>query len=209
MLDMAQLKGDVRRLSWSADNSRLHVQTSDRDGVRDYIVTVPEGVISRAFGEPEWASEFWARKSALTAPGAPDLRIEVVEDHQRTKPAPFTGGFTAGGAQAVDQRNPVDTFAIEVKLKLLGQEVGYFLNDVAVAGLTFGWGPPATGTIAFVDEKGRVVLFDRERRKQIVPGTSDALFPAWSTDGSHLAFLQKAGRHAYRLVTVALSPANG
>jgi len=206
VLDGTAVKGEVRRLSWAGDNSRLHVQTVDGNAVRDYIVSLPDGVVSAAFGEPEWAAAFWATKSSLTAPGAPDLRIEVLEDHQRTKPTPFTGGFTAGGAQAVDQRNPVDTFAIEVKLKLLGQEVGYFLNDVAMAGVTYGWGPSGSGAIAFVDDKGRVVLFDRERRKQIVPGTKDALLPAWSADGSRLAYLQKIGRRTYRLVVVAIEP---
>jgi hypothetical protein len=205
VLDMNTLKGEIRRLSWSADNTRLHVQTADRGAIHDYIVTLPEGVISPAFGEPEWAAEYWTKKSSLSAPGSPDLRIEVIEDHQRTKPTPFTGGFTAGGAQSVDQRNPVDTFAIEVKLKLLGQEVGYFLNDVAMAGFTYGWGPADSGAIAFVDEKGRVVLFDRGRRKKVVPGTKDALMPAWSADGTHLAFLQKIGRRSYRLAVVTIS----
>jgi hypothetical protein len=61
--------------------------------------------LSIAFGEPEWAVTYWAMKADLAAPRRSGLKIEVVEDHQRTKPAPFTGGFTAGGAQAfVDAR---------------------------------------------------------------------------------------------------------
>jgi WD40-like Beta Propeller Repeat len=140
-------------------------------------------------------------KSDLAAPGDPGLKIEVIEDHQRTKPAPFTGGSAAGGAQTVDQRNPNDTFAIEVTLKLLGQEVGYFLNDVAFGGVTFGWGPLGSSAIAFVDDKGRVVLLDRDKHKKIVPGTRDATFPAWSPDGRRIADLQKDGRRKYRLMT--------
>ena len=62
-------------------------------------------------------------KSDLAAPGQPALKIDVIEDHQRTRPAPFLPGSSNGG-QTIDQRNPNDTFAIEVKLKLLGQEVG-------------------------------------------------------------------------------------
>jgi WD40 repeat protein len=205
VLDPSVVKGDVRRLSWSTDNRALHLQTLDRAVVRDFIVTLPDGVVSLAFGEPEWAASYWAAKADLSAPGEPRLRIEVIEDHQRTKPVPFTGGFTAGGAQAVDQRNPVDTFAIEVKLKLLGQEVGYFLNDVAFGGITFGWGPRGSGAIAFVDEKGRVVLFDRDRHKQVIAGTRDALLPAWSPDGSTLAFLLKDARRAYRLMVASIA----
>ena len=122
-LDMKVLKGELRRLSWSADRTYIHVQTLDRTTLRDYIVTLPEGAISAAFGEPEWAQQYWTTKSSLTAPGAPDLKIEVLEDHQRTQPMPFSGGFTNGGAQTVDPHNPRDTFAIEARLKLLGEEV--------------------------------------------------------------------------------------
>jgi hypothetical protein len=125
-LDMHLMKGDVRRLSWSPDGGHIHIQTIERETVRDYIVTLPEGEVSLAFGEPEWAARYWTMKSDLEAPGVAGMKIEVLEDHQRTRPTPFSGGFTAGGAQAVDPRNPVDTYSIEVKLELLGEEVGYF-----------------------------------------------------------------------------------
>jgi len=205
-LDMDVLKGDVRRLSWSADDAYIHLQTQDRDALHDYIVSLPEGVVSLAFGEPEWSARYWAVKSDLAAPGVSDLKIEVFEDHQRTRPAPFTGGFAPNGGQTIDQRNPVDTFAIEVKLKLLGEEVGYFLNDVAYGGITFGWGPTGSGTLVFVDDKGRVVLFDRDKHKQVVPATKEARLPAWSPDGSRVAFIQKDGRRKYRLMIATLSP---
>jgi hypothetical protein len=204
-LDMNVLRGEVRRLSWSADSSYLHVQTIERDALRDYIVTLPEGIVSIAFGEPEWATHYWAMKSNLAAPGAADVKIDVVEDHQRTRPAPFTGGFTNAG-QTVDQRNPVDTYAIEVKLKLLGQEVGYFLNDVAFGGITFGWGPAGSGAIAFVDEKGRVALFDRAKHKRTIPSTKNATLPAWSPDGSRVAFIQKDNKRIYRLMMATVAP---
>jgi len=204
-LDPAVLKGSVRRLSWSVDGQYLHLQTIDRDVLHDYIVDVRARALSLAFGEPEWAAMYWATKSDLAAPGLSGLRIEVIEDHQRTKPAPFSGGFANGGAQTVDQRNPNDTFAIEVKLKLLGEEVGYFLNEVAFGGITFGWGPAGTGALAFVDGKGRVVLFDREKRKHVVPGTKSATLPAWSPDGTHVAFIERDGRRNSRLMTTSIS----
>src|SRR5262245_949710 len=166
-LDMKVLKGDLRRLSWSVDGRYLHVQTLEGKAVHDYIVRLPEGEISAAFGEPEWAQQYWTMKSSLAAPGAPDLKIEVLEDHQRTHPMPFTGGFdpNTGGAQTVDPRNPRDTFAIEARLLLLGQEVGYTLNEVAMAGGSYGWGPAGSAAIAFIDTSGRVTLFDRAKHK--------------------------------------------
>ena len=204
-LDMNVLKGAVRRLSWSPDGLYLHVQTIDRDVLHDYIVALDDKEISLAFGEPEWAAAYWARKADLSAPGEPGLKIEVIEKHQRTRQTPFAGGFSAGGAQTVDQRNPTDTFAIEVSLKLLGEEVGYFLNDVAYGGITFGWGPSGSGLLVFADAKGRIALFDRQKHKKIVAGTKDAVLPAWSSDGTHVAFLQKDNRRIYSLMTATIS----
>jgi len=204
-LDMNVLKGEVRRMSWSPDGLYLHVQTIERDALRDYIVAVEDKAISLAFGEPEWASSYWTRKSDLAAPGDPALKIEVIERPQRTRPAPFAGGFSNGGAQTLDQRNSNDTFAIEVSLKLLGEEVGYFLNEVAYGGITYGWGPPGSGAIVFSDAKGRLSFFDRQKRKKAVPGTKDALLPAWSPDGHRVAYLEKDSRRIYRVMITSVS----
>lgn len=203
-LDMNVLKGEVRRMSWSPDGRYLHVQTIERDTLHDYIVALEDKAVSLAFGEPEWSSAYWTRKADLAAPGDPGLKIEVIEKHQRTRPAPFAGGFSAGGAQTVDQRNPNDTFAIEVSLKLLGEEVGYFLNDVAYGGITYGWGPAGSGAIVFADARGRLSFFDRQKHKKTVPGTKDAVLPAWSPDGTRVAYLERAGRRSYRLMTSTL-----
>jgi hypothetical protein len=204
-LDMSVLKGELRRMSWSPDGRYLHVQTIDRDGLHDYIVALEDKAVSLAFGEPEWSSAYWTRKADLASPGDPGLKIEVIEKHQRTRPAPFAGGLAAGGAQTVDQRNPTDTFAIEVSLKLLGEEVGYFLNNVAYGGITYGWGPTGSGAIVFADARGRLSFFDRQKHKKAVPGTKDALLPAWSPDGSHVAFLQKDSRRTYRVMVTSIS----
>ena len=204
-LDLRTLKGELRRLSWSADGTYLHVQTLDRKTLRDYIVTLPEGSISAAFGEPEWADHYWAMKSALSAPGASGLTIEVIEDHQRTRPQPFTGGFTNNGAQAVDPRNPRDTFAIDARLTLLGEEIGYFLNEVAMAGGTYGWGPSGSGAIAFVDPAGRVTLFDRAKHRKVLVTAKGAAMPAWSSDGARVAYVQRMGRDRYRLMAITVT----
>jgi hypothetical protein len=175
-LDMNVLKGEVRRMSWSPDGLYLHVQTIERDALRDYIVALEDKEISLAFGEPEWASSYWTRKSDLAAPGDPP------EDRSHREAATDAAGavrrrILAGGAQTLDQRNSNDTFAIEVSLKLLGEEVGYFLNEVAYGGITYGWGPSGSGAIVFADARGRLSFFDRQKHKKAVPGTKDALLP--------------------------------
>jgi len=41
------------------------------------------------------------------------------------------------------------------------------------------------------------MLLDRDKHKQTVSCIKDALLPAWSTDGTRLAWVQKAGRKKY------------
>jgi hypothetical protein len=98
----------------------------------------------------------------------------------------------------------VDAYEAEITLRLLGLEISNWVNAVAIAGETFGWGPPGSGAIAFVNG-GPITLFDQAKRKKVVPATKGALLPAWSNDGTHLAFVQKSGRRKYRLMTAALT----
>jgi len=200
-VDMNVAKGDVRRLSWAPNGESIHLQTQDsRSGsVFDYIIDLGNGEISLAFGEPVWASEYWARKSALTAPGLPGMKLEVTENNRRTRPTPFAGGFSNGGAQTPDPQNPVDAFEHEVTLRFQGEELGHWVNGAPMAGDTFGWGPDGSGALAFTDKNGRVVLLDRAKRKLAVAGVKDASFPAWSLDGARVAWLQKSGRKTFTL----------
>ena len=134
----------------------------------------------------------------------PSLKLEITENNRRTRPVPFTGGFANGGAQTPDPKNPVDAYEHELTLRYRGQEIGNWINGAPMAGDTFGWGPPGTGTLVFADSHGRLTLIDPAKRRRAVPGTKDAAFPAWSSDGARLAFLQKAGRRKYTLMTAGV-----
>jgi hypothetical protein len=207
-LDMSQLKGEMRRLSFSPDGRNIHVQTAEAGAAaHDYIVTMPDGVISRAFGEPEWAAAYWAMKSDMGAPGIPSLRLEVQQDNRRTRPAPFNGGFANGGAYTPDVKNPVDAFESEVTLRLLGVQLGNWINGAPMAGETYGWGPAGSGAIVFVGSGDRLTLMDQRARRQVVATIKGVSMPAWSGDGTRLAFLQKAGKKRYRLMTAAVGRA--
>nr|MBA3948644.1 hypothetical protein [Acidobacteriota bacterium] len=73
-----------------------------------------------------------------------------------------------------------------------------FDNTVIVPGLTFGWGPSGTKVMAYAEPaKGRIVVMDGDGDRREVGGTKDALLPAWSTDGSRLAWLERAGRNRF------------
>jgi hypothetical protein len=204
-IDMNQLKGELRRLSWSPDSRNIHLQTAET-GVapHDYIVTVMDGVVSQAFGEPEWAAGYWRMKSDLGAPGLPSLRLEVQSDNRRTRPIPFAGGTANGGAYTPDVKNPVDAFESEVTLRLLGVAIGNWINGAPMAGETFGWGPAGSGAIVFVGRGDRLTLMDQQARRKVVAAIKDTSMPAWSSDGAHLAFLQKIGKKRYRLMTAAV-----
>jgi hypothetical protein len=73
----------------------------------------------------------------------------------------------------------------------------------AAPGQTYGWGPDEVGAIAFVDQRGQLILRTPHAR-QIVPGATDATLPAWSPDGTKVAFARKIGRRMYQLAYVAL-----
>jgi hypothetical protein len=202
-VDLNLLKGDVRQLSWSPDGRSLHLQTVEgRTIPHDFIVSIEDRELSLAFGAPQWAAAYWARKSGLAAPGLPALKMEVTENNRRTRPAPFSGGFANGGAQTPDVRNPVDAYEAEVTLRLLGVEIGNWINGAPMAGETFGWGPSRSGALAFVDRAGRLLLIDQQKHAQTIARVKGATLPAWSDDGARIAFLEKSGRRQFALKVV-------
>jgi hypothetical protein len=204
-LDLTALKGDVKRLAWSPNSDAIYLQTVDGVVAHDYIVSLADLDVAVAFGEPEWAQTYWARKSSLLAPGVPELALELTESNRRTRPTPFTGGFANGGAQTPDPKNPIDAYEAEVMLRFVGIEVGNWINGAPMAGETFGWGPVGSAALVFVDRQGHLIFLDRDHHKRTVAGVSGAWLPAWSPNGSRVAFVQKAGRRRYRLMAAEVT----
>jgi hypothetical protein len=134
------------------------------------------------------------QKSGTGPPGALDREVSPI------------GGNT-GNAESLAKGTDQYQKASVWRLTLLGETVSEFVNERPVPGLMFTWGPEGSGAIAYVErDGGRLMLLDQQKRKLAVPGAKDALLPAWSPDGSRLAWLQKSGRKKYTLTTAMVGP---
>ncbi|HZT77041.1 MAG TPA: hypothetical protein VFA27_10310 [Vicinamibacterales bacterium] len=208
-LDLGQLKGELRQIGWSPDASQLYIQTVDGDPpkgkVRHYIVASEGGPLTPADRQPEWARAYWAFKSDRTAPGVPALEIEVKQSHDTTKigagssrPGTMAGSLADNAENASmaseGQRDTLWRFV------LLDQTIAEFKDTRPIPGLTFSWGPTGSGAIAFTDRDGRLAFLDQAKHKRTIAGVKDATLPAWSSDGSRIAYAVKQGRKKYQLV---------
>lgn len=209
-LDMKKLRGEPRRLSWSQDGLSIYLQTVDGLGphpdVRHYLISTSGGDWRAVGEEPSWAVEYWANKVAESAPGYPDLKIDVHVDRTRTRVAPFAGGFVSGGPTGTETASTL-TLA-RLTLTLLDVEIGQWMNDEPKSGATFGWGPRGSAALVFVDKTGRLTLIDKERRRRVVAASRHVSLPAWSGDGGYITYLERTSRTRYDLVSVALAHLN-
>jgi hypothetical protein len=217
-LDLGKLKGELRQIGWSADGRELYVQTAEgRDAsakLHHYLVPAAGGAPAPLREKPDWAASYWSFKSDRFAPGMGSLMIDVQQSLENMKYGTgsagaidqgdrASGGLTTSGANA--ERAAMSDKNHIVRLKLLDETISEFVNEAAVPGLMFGWGPSGSGAIAFTDRDGRLFLFDHQKRKQAVSSARDAVLPAWTADGSRLAWAQKSGRRKYALMVAAVS----
>ncbi len=210
-LDLGALKGDLRQVSWSADDAQLYVQTAEGNPqspkLHHYAVTVVGGILMPLDAQPYWATAYWSFKSDRTAPGVPALVIDV--DHKSENVKIGTGSSrpdTAGSASGDSVTKSAESqHEAVVRLMLLGEPISEFVNERPVPGMMFGWGPRGTGAIAYTDRDGRLKLLDQESHKRTIANAKDALLPAWSNGGTRLAWVQKSGRKKYALMVAEVS----
>jgi hypothetical protein len=211
-LDLGKLKGELRQVGWSPDGTALYVQTADgspdSEKLRHYIVLVAGGAPKAIETEPDWATDYWGFKSDRFAPGLRSLMIEFEQKAEKVKVGTGSGRpdtvSRSGGSSGVPvdlDRTTEGQHQNVVHLTFLGEVVTETVNERPIPGLMFSWGPTGSGAIAYTDrESGHLMLFDQHKHKQTVSGVKDALLPAWSTDGTRLAWVQKTGRKKYTLV---------
>lgn len=215
-LDMGKLKGEPRRLAWSPDGLQLYVQTAEAAGkqpnpkLHHYVFAVEGGTRQDVKSEPDWASAYWTVKSGQAAPGDARMKIELKTDSRqdRTTAVPMGGELARGGVGGEAGTSSGDAGAAAYQsqvatvhtMLLKGEPVGEFVNSVIVPGLTFGWGPKESKAIAYTAPKsGRVVVMDQQGVRKEIDGSSEAVLPAWSPDGSRIAWLQRDGRKKFVL----------
>ena len=192
----------------------MYVQTAEGDPaspkLRHYIVAVSGGAVQGLDTPPEWATAFWAFKSDRSAPGIFSVMIDLEQKLEKTKIGTGTGRPGASGSDGpgsgIDISKTSEGQQENVaRLVLFGETISEFVNERPIPGLMFSWGPALSGTIAYTNRDGQLMLLDQQKHKQTVSGAKDALLPAWSTDGTRLAWVQKTGRRKYALVWAAVT----
>jgi hypothetical protein len=222
-IDTGKLKGDPTQLAWSPDGTKLFLQTSARDSKgmmtspRFYVMAASEATPEPVDAPPAWVAEYWGWKSKQFAPGSTTFGIEIKED-QRTASAvssPMGGALAKGGADTSGAggtaAEDVTTHAQQTqKLRIVtltakGETVGEFVGVQFVPGYTFSWSPAPLGLMAYANQGGRLALLDSQGQKREIDGTKNVILPAWSDDGSKIAFLQRAGKNKYDLFVAAVT----
>ncbi len=217
--DMRKLKGPlVRQLAWSPDQTELYLQTyeANRDAsvknTYHYIIPVVGGAPQQVDTPPAWAVAYFQWKSGQASPDDPSWKIDVSSEKkiQSATSIPMGGDMARGGtggdptsgisaesvANAAAQSGNVNVYS----MRLSGEVVGYWENHPIVPGLTFGWAPKGVGLIAFADQSGKLALMDRSGKARRIDTTKAVTLPAWSVDGTRLAYLEKTARTTYALV---------
>lgn len=222
-VDMRRLKGPlVRQLAWSPDQTELYLQTyeANRDAsVRNtfhYVIPVVGGAPQQVDIPPSWAVAYFQWKSGQASPDDPSWKIDVTSEKkiQSATAIPMGGDLARGGSvdptggisvesatAAIAQSGNVSVYS----MTLTGEIVGYWENHPIVPGLTFGWAPRGVGLIAFADTSGKLALMDRSGKARRIDTTKAVTLPAWSVDGTRLAYLEKTGRTTYALIVATVA----
>jgi hypothetical protein len=222
-LDMSKLKGEPSRLAWSPDAKEMYLQTVDRDGhgaiksTKHYVITLDTKSVKSADQEPAWASKYWQWKSGQASPGAPafKIRVEQRQETVRSTAAPTGGALARGGtsdptagsstadiASVADQSQTLGIYA----LKLNDVTIGEWVNEPVTTGINFGWAPAPNHLLVYArrDLSGPLTFMDDHGHREEVAGTKGATLPAFSDDGTKLAWLSRKDKKHFDLTIGAV-----
>lgn len=214
-VDTGKVKGDLSRLAWSPDASQLYLETVERDSrfnvksMKRYVISVGSKAMKNVGEEPAWVSKYWSWKSDKKSPSSPAFSIAASsrEEVVRSTAAPVggamakggldTGGTTladAAGAAENTQNNTIWT------LKVKGETIGEWTNEPVLPGTNFSWAPEPLHMIVFARrDGGPLVVLDDGGHKQELAGAKAAFLPAWSDDGTRIAWLERKDKKKFVL----------
>jgi hypothetical protein len=220
-LDLGKLKGDLTRLSWSPDGSQFYVQMVERDragnvkATHHFLIPASGASTSSVDHEPDWASTYWTWKAAQASPASRSFSIAVDGPRRETRrsTAAPTGGVLArggtsspnGGTTVEDIASAADQTQVQMiyTLKVGDVTLGEWSNEAVTPGVNFTWAPAPLRLLAFTRrDGGPIVVLDEAGRRRELTAANGAFFPAWSSDGKRIAWLERKDKKKYQL-TVA------
>ena len=111
-----------------------------------------------------------------------------------------TAGTSLGDvASAADTSQTETVFTLHIK----GDEIGEWVNAAVVPGATFSWAPAPRHMLVFAKNGGGPLMtLDDQGHKAELAGAKNAFLPAWSDDGTTIAWMEKKDKKRYD-VTIA------
>lgn len=217
-LDIKGVRGVPTRMAWSPDNLWLYIRVSTFDRwsnetVRHLLVETAGKRVETLAEEPGWLPRYWNLKSATTSPVIPTWRIKVDarEELLRTTNVPREGNIgqhTADPSAGMDEVARKAAFSSQKttyeQYLLNGHVIAAATNGHVAPGRAFAWAPAPLALIAYVSEKGRLVVMNHAGQTRDVKGPKKPLLPAWSEDGRRIAFIQQSGSGTYTVKVVEI-----
>jgi hypothetical protein len=221
-IDAGKLKGVPSQLAWSDDNTQLFLQLAERDSdgkvrkTHAFVLTLADPALTPIDEAPDWATRYWSWKSYKTPPNAEGPEITVSQEMRpRVMSESAMGGSVGQSGGGIDNMGgtgtSIDAVAMRAQqqakmpatvLRLKDEVVGQFVGTPPVPGITFGWAPAMPARLAYGNTAGHLAIIDGQGRKQEVAGTKNVSLPAWSNDGSKIAFVTMTGKNKYDVCVV-------
>jgi len=105
-------------------------------------------------------------------------------------------------ASAVDQTQMQQVYTLKIK----GETIGAWAGEPVMPGVNFSWAPSPLRLLMFAKrEGGPLVVVDESGRKQELKGARAALLPAWSSDGTRVAWLERKDKKRLELTIADVS----
>lgn len=217
-LDTGQLHGVPIQLAWSRDSQRWYVETIEGTDANAkhhrFEIAVGDTAPKPVDAAPEWAISYWNWKSGRAVPAHPSVLI-AVEQGKRTGEIPTqslrekaagTSNPATAMRGAFEANNEFANAARVLTLTIDRTMISQLVDEPLVPGMTFGWSPKELDAVAFRNEHHHGLSIYRIGGGTLDIGdTREILLPAWSPDGTKIAFLEQTGKKKYTLQQVSVS----